>query len=172
LANNKLLTLDNQVKRIHVPDLSCLFCSERKTVNHLFFDCLVAKIVLSTISDQIGVCVGTDFESVARCWLSNNKNSVINLVCTAALWSLWELQNDPFPGKGVATHARSLEKGGYGTGSMENSFQGCSGGVPVREGKITGQETGRGAEDSMELKVIIPSAEDWAGISSKEFADR
>jgi hypothetical protein len=24
----------------------------------------------------------------------------------------------------------------------------------------------------MELKVIIPSAEDWASISSKEFADR
>jgi hypothetical protein len=49
------------VKRIHVPDLSCLFSSERETVSHLFFDCLVAKIAWSTILDLIGVCVGTDF---------------------------------------------------------------------------------------------------------------
>jgi hypothetical protein len=55
---------------------------------------------------------------------------------------------------------------------MENPFLGCSGGIPVREGKITRQETGRGAKDSMELKVIIPRAEDWAGISSKDFAER
>jgi hypothetical protein len=42
----------------------------------------------------------------------------------------------------------------------------------IREGKITGQETERGVEDIMDMKVIIPSAKDWDGISSKEFADR
>jgi hypothetical protein len=57
------------VKRIHIPDLSCLFCSELESVHHLFFDCFVAKIVWSTISDLLGVCVGVDFESVARWWL-------------------------------------------------------------------------------------------------------
>jgi hypothetical protein len=93
LENNKVLTRDNLVIRIHIPDLS-MFCSELESVHHLFFDCFVAKIVWSTISDLLGVCVGADFESVARWWLSNNKNSMINVVCTATLWSLWKLRNE------------------------------------------------------------------------------
>jgi hypothetical protein len=36
------------------------------------------------ISELLNVSVGTDFESVARWWLSNNKNSVINVVCTVS----------------------------------------------------------------------------------------
>ena len=37
--------------------------------------------------------MGADFESVARWWLSNKKNSTLNITCTAALWSLWKLRN-------------------------------------------------------------------------------
>jgi hypothetical protein len=36
LANNKLLTRDNLVKRQHVPDLRCIFCTESESVT-LFF---------------------------------------------------------------------------------------------------------------------------------------
>jgi hypothetical protein len=74
LENNKVLTRDILVKRIHIPDLSCLFCSELESVHHLFFIVLLPEIVWSTISDLLGACVGADFESVARWWLSNNKN--------------------------------------------------------------------------------------------------
>jgi hypothetical protein len=37
LANNKLLTRDNLVKRQNVPDLTCVFCSENETCERLFF---------------------------------------------------------------------------------------------------------------------------------------
>jgi hypothetical protein len=93
LANDKLLTRNNLAKRRHVDDLTCLFCSESETCRHLFFDCLVAKLVWSGISDLLNVSVGSDFESVARWWLSNKKNIVINVVCTATLWSILKLHN-------------------------------------------------------------------------------
>jgi hypothetical protein len=88
LANDKLLTRNNLAKRRHVDDLTCLFFSDSETCRHLFFDCFVAKLVWSGISDLLNVSVGSDFESVARWWLSNKKNTVINVVCTATLWSI------------------------------------------------------------------------------------
>src|SRR4051812_18780695 len=45
LANNKTLTRDNLSKRRHVEDKTRVFCSENKSVNHLFFYCFVAKMV-------------------------------------------------------------------------------------------------------------------------------
>ena len=36
LANNKLLTHDNLSRRREVQDLTCLFCTDHETVNHLF----------------------------------------------------------------------------------------------------------------------------------------
>jgi hypothetical protein len=37
LMNNKTLTRDNLVKRRKVVDESCLFCSEKESIHHLFF---------------------------------------------------------------------------------------------------------------------------------------
>ena len=85
LANNKLLTRDNLHKRRPVDDKTCLFCTELETVDHLFFGCFVATQIWSTISDIFGVPIGADFESVARWWISNNRNSVMNIFSSAML---------------------------------------------------------------------------------------
>jgi len=66
LTNNKTLTRNNLAKRQNVEDLSCLFCSEPETVQHLFFDCCVAKVSWNHLSEILGTQIGTDFESVAR----------------------------------------------------------------------------------------------------------
>jgi hypothetical protein len=42
-SKNKILTHDNLEKRRHVEDSSCLFCKETESVNHLLFECVVAK---------------------------------------------------------------------------------------------------------------------------------
>ena len=62
-------------------------------VNHLFFDCCVAKAIWSEISILMDKEVGQDFESVARWWISNNKNEILNCVCASTLWVLWKLRN-------------------------------------------------------------------------------
>ena len=45
LSKNKILTRDNLALRQKVDDKSCVFCEEKETVNHLFFECVVAKLI-------------------------------------------------------------------------------------------------------------------------------
>ena len=73
LTNNKTLTRNNLAKRQKVEDLSCLFCSEPETVQHLFFDCCVARVSWDHLSEVLGTQIWTDFESVARWWVSEKK---------------------------------------------------------------------------------------------------
>jgi hypothetical protein len=94
LCNNKLLTRDNLDKRRPVVDKTCLFCSEPESAQHLFFDCVVAKVLWTTISDIFNKSIGLDFESVARWWISESKNSVLNMFTSAVLWTLWSTRND------------------------------------------------------------------------------
>jgi hypothetical protein len=43
LSKNKLLTRDNLGKRRKLDDQSCMSCSDREYVNHIFFECVVTK---------------------------------------------------------------------------------------------------------------------------------
>jgi hypothetical protein len=65
LTNNKVLTRDNLLKRRELNDVSCLFCTENESVNHLFFGCCVAKVLWHNLSIMFDKSVGNDFESVA-----------------------------------------------------------------------------------------------------------
>ena len=68
LSNNKLLTRDNLSKRRDLSDKTCLFCTDSETIHHLF-------------------------ESVARWWISDKRNLVLNYTCAAVLWTIWNLHN-------------------------------------------------------------------------------
>jgi hypothetical protein len=46
------------------------------------------------LSTVFKVHLGSDFESVAHWWVSNNKNVVLNIFCSGVLWSLWSLRNE------------------------------------------------------------------------------
>ena len=65
-----------------------MFCSEQETVAHLFFDFIVARNTWPIISKFFVVSLRTTNESVARFWVSNNKNAALNFVSFAALWVL------------------------------------------------------------------------------------
>ena len=94
LINNKVLTRDNLAKRRKVEDPSCLFCSEPESVQHLFFDCVVAAQCWKVISDAIGTTVGFDLATIGQYWLSNKRHCVLNIVTSAMFWSLWKLRNE------------------------------------------------------------------------------
>ncbi|RLN36127.1 hypothetical protein C2845_PM03G35150 [Panicum miliaceum] len=95
LSTRKSLTRDVLESRgKHLDDNTCLFCSERETSQHLFFDCVVAKQVWTSISELLGLEIGSDFESVGSKWLCNKKFLVHNMISSAALWSIWKLRNN------------------------------------------------------------------------------
>jgi hypothetical protein len=93
-VNDKLLTRDNLSKRRKVDDASCLFCNEQESAKHLFFDCVVARYIWNIISEVFGIAIGENFESVARWWISENKNYVLNIFSSATLWTLWSIRNE------------------------------------------------------------------------------
>jgi hypothetical protein len=94
VADNRLLTKDNLAKRKKLDDLSYLFCNEKESIIHLFFDCCVAKLVWGEISTTTNFNVGTDFESVAKWWISSTKHAALNVFCAATLWAIWNLRNE------------------------------------------------------------------------------
>jgi hypothetical protein len=55
-----------------VEDKTCLFCNEHESIHHLFSDCVVAKVILGYIAAIFDKHIESDFESVARWWLSEN----------------------------------------------------------------------------------------------------
>lgn len=94
LSNNKILTRINLAKRRHVGDLRCLFYNEHETTHHLFFECIIANIMWKHLSDIFDIALGSNYESIARWWLSNNNHCVLNMSCAALMWCLWKLRND------------------------------------------------------------------------------
>jgi hypothetical protein len=80
LSNNKLLTRDNLRKRQNLDDYTCLFCTEKESIHHLFFNCVVARRIWELVSQGISVQVSSDFESMTKLWLCNKKIGVLNVV--------------------------------------------------------------------------------------------
>ena len=93
LSNNRVLTRDNLAKRREVNDPTCLFCNEKESITHLFFQCCVAINVWEYISGCLNKVVGADFESVASLWIANKKYMVCNIVTSAVIWVIWKLRN-------------------------------------------------------------------------------
>jgi hypothetical protein len=94
LANGKVPTRDNLSKRKYVEDKTCLFCSSLETVHHTFFECCVAKMLWETVAEVTGLPVISDFTSLSKWWLHGKKMGNLNVVTTAALWTIWKTQNN------------------------------------------------------------------------------
>ena len=80
-------------KRQKVEVDSCLFCDEKETAQHLFFDCVVAKQMWIVISQATNVHINS-YDSVGAKWLPDRKFAVVNIISSAALWGLWKLRNE------------------------------------------------------------------------------
>ena len=92
-SQNKLMTRDILRKRHIIKPLDCVFCTEQETNHHLFFDCVVARNIWSFVNLFFQKNLGTNFESVARFWISNKKNLALNVVSSTVLWCLWKYRN-------------------------------------------------------------------------------
>lgn len=94
LSHNKILTRDNLSKRQHLADKTCLFCTEPETVNHLFFECVVSRLMFHEVADIIQKPEITSYEQMATYWLCNERNGVVNMITTALIWTIWKFRND------------------------------------------------------------------------------
>jgi hypothetical protein len=88
VINNRALTRDNLAKRKKVEDENCLYCLEKESVHHVFFDCVVAKQCWCIISDILGYSVGENMLDIGKFWLSNKRHCVVNMISSAVIWSI------------------------------------------------------------------------------------
>lgn len=89
VIKNRALTRDNLAKRRKVEDENCLFCLEKETIQHVFFECFVAKQCWCIISDILSYNVSGSMLDVGKYWLSNKKCCLVNMVSSAVIWSIW-----------------------------------------------------------------------------------
>ena len=67
-SQNKIMTCDNLRKRGLAKPLECVCYIEIELVFHLFFECIVARLVWREVEVLFGISV-TNFESIGRWWL-------------------------------------------------------------------------------------------------------
>ena len=91
---NKLLTRDNLLKRQHVADPTCLFCNEAESVNHLFFNCVVARELWREIFSPMGCNIELNSHGLLEWWARNDNKTADIMLHAAALWALWRYRND------------------------------------------------------------------------------
>jgi hypothetical protein len=86
LFHNKLLTRDNLVKRQSVDDLTCVFCNELESCQHLFFDCVVASELWKEVCSvlEIGLVI-SNMHVVSSLWEDKKKNNSVNMIFAAVL---------------------------------------------------------------------------------------
>jgi hypothetical protein len=89
MDKNAILTKDNLIKRNWRGNKSCAFCSQDENVQHLMFDCPMAKYVWSLTAHIFGsTCRTTTF--FEQFWEFIPTGGKFHMVGLAAIcWALW-----------------------------------------------------------------------------------
>lgn len=132
ILNNAVLTKDNLLKRNWAGDPTCYFCTNAKTVSHLFFQCSMAKAVWAITAKSLGALNVP--RSIDHCWswcelwLPHGKQ-FHTVGIAAKYWAIWKARNGIcFEGKkrcdpvSILCHACALIKywaGLYGEGDKD-----------------------------------------------------
>jgi hypothetical protein len=94
LANNKVLTRDSLAKRKQLDDKTCLFCKDAESVNHLFFECCVARLMWGHVAEITGLPIVNDFISFGKFCVMWQNLADMNVLSSAVLWTLWKTRNN------------------------------------------------------------------------------
>lgn len=93
ITNNKLMTVDNLKKRGVEKPPSCQFCSEPETVQHLFFECIVAKQAWNCLYEFNDVVINSYIDLASK-WIADKKLKTTNTISAGVVWCLWLTRND------------------------------------------------------------------------------
>ena len=92
-----ILKKDNLIKRRWVGDSRCCFCAQDETIQHLFIECPLAKLLWRTIHIAFNINPPVDIASLFGTWLAGVeqiKAARIRIGICALLWAIWNCRND------------------------------------------------------------------------------
>lgn len=87
------MTVDNLEKRNIHKNKECVFCCEKESINHRFFECVVAKVLWELASEFLEENGGQCYENVATLWLCPKRHSFTNIVTSMTLRVIWLTRN-------------------------------------------------------------------------------
>jgi hypothetical protein len=119
LYRESILTKDNLVKRNWHGDVKCCFCDSHETIQHLFFDCALAKFICRVIYITSSLSIPNNIKHVFGGWVQgmNDKDRKLLLARVGAmLWSIWLSQNDiVFNMTSISSYMQVIFRGTYWT---------------------------------------------------------
>jgi hypothetical protein len=75
----------------------CLFCGKNESINHLFFECPLARYLWNVVSCATGF--NCQFQSADQCfnsWLKSfalGKRKILTVGVAAVIWTVWKARN-------------------------------------------------------------------------------
>lgn len=97
LKKGVILTKDNLAKRRWQGSTKCCFCRSKETVQHLFFDCNLARFIWSTVFFSFGIQPPASVPNMLGSWVRGFPRKIRNqmIIGAAALcWAMWLNRND------------------------------------------------------------------------------
>jgi hypothetical protein len=97
LKNGVVLTKDNLVKKHWKGSTKCYFCDVSESIQHLFFDCPLAKLVWGILSLTFGIRLSSDVGDLFGPWLrsfSKKQRNRVVVGVAAFCWAIWISRND------------------------------------------------------------------------------
>jgi hypothetical protein len=96
LHRKVILTKDNLIKRQWNGNDKCCFCDNKESIQYLFFDCPLAKIIWRIIHMTFGLSPPKNINNLFGNWLKGiPKDDLVPIrvgVC-AVIWALWNTRN-------------------------------------------------------------------------------
>jgi hypothetical protein len=98
VLHNKILTKDNLSKRNWKGNLNCVFCGLPESIDHLFFQCSVARFIWRIIQTALNLnSIPSDVENLFGPWMNSFSITEKNLVlfgCGAVIRAIWRSRNN------------------------------------------------------------------------------
>ena len=91
LKRGVTLTEDNLIKRNWKGCAKCCFCNSNETIQHLFFDCHVARFIWNMIYVLFGIQPPTIVSNLLGSWLRNFSSALRQLILVGASAMCWAL---------------------------------------------------------------------------------
>ena len=91
------LTKDNLLKRRWVGSSRCCFCVHDETIQHLFLDCPLAKLLWRSVHIAFNIIPPVSIDALFGTWLNGvlpHIASSIRIGICALLWAIWNCRND------------------------------------------------------------------------------
>lgn len=175
MTNDAILTKDNLIKRKWKGDPVCYFCSNPESIQHLFFQCPVAKTIWAVVAK----CFGADIvpRNLNQCWrwcdqwLPFGKKFHVCGVA-AIFWAIWKARNKACFDKVVIKspldiiyHACALMTywaGLYGEMDREQLVEGINTMLKIAEKILKRKRGDTEAEAANRLQAGDPEGQDGA----------